>query len=106
MASVAGVRDIEFLGELGIGNGEAVVVSRVALHVDGDRHVAGDALIAGAISAVVTVCGGVDDRSGGEIRAATDMAIHAYLVAGRDEFVGVRVVAIGAADTGVVHLAG
>ena len=106
MAAVAGVRHSEFLGELGIGNSETVVMARIALHVNGDGHVTRDALIASAVCAVVAVSGGIDDGGGGEIRTGRGMAIHAKLIAGDDVLVGVWIVAIHAADASVLHAAG
>ena len=40
VATIAGVGNSELLRQQRIGNGESVVVTRMALHVGGDRHVA------------------------------------------------------------------
>ena len=106
MATVAGIRNADFLGELGVWDAETVIVPGVALHVGGDGHVAGNALVSSAFRAVVAVGSGIDDGGGGEIRAAAGVAVHAELVPGGDELVIVRVMAIGTTDAGVVHAAG
>ena len=85
VAAVAGVGDVQFLGQQRIGNGEAVIVPGVALHINRHRHVAADALVAG-----VRAGGGMmgmferdDDRGVGE---AAVVAAQAEIVAGQKEF--------------------
>lgn len=105
MAALAGVRRTGFLGEARVRNAEAVVVPRVDLHVVGDGHVAGRALVARTVGAVMAVGNGVDDGSCWKIAARGGVAVHAELVAGDEALAGVRVVAIDAADAGGVHAA-
>ncbi len=118
VAFVAGVGDAVLDGQAGVGDGVAVIVARVALHVGGGGHVAVDAVIAGGAFAVMAVQGGNDDGGGtgerggtvvflaGEVLVgASGVALHAEGVAGELGFAGVGVVAIDAADTGVVHFA-
>ncbi len=90
----------------GIGNGEAVVMPRVPLHVGGLRHVAVDALGAGALRLVEGVRVGHDERSLGERGASGSLAPHAERVARGDGLGAVRIMAVHAANAGRVHLAG
>ncbi len=60
MTTVARVGNAEFLRELRVGNREAMVAPRVTLHVDGHRHVAIDAMVAGLTRFVVRVRGGIN----------------------------------------------
>ena len=62
MTPIAGVRDAEFLRQARVGHGEAVVVARVALHINRRGHVAIRAQIAGAIRLVMAVRGEVNAR--------------------------------------------
>jgi hypothetical protein len=103
VAAIAGVGCAEVAGELGVRDGPAVVMPPVALHVRGLRHVAIDALAAGAVGAVEGVGGGDDGWGIGE--AACGVAAHAELVAGQDRFAAVHVMAIHAAHAGVLHAA-
>ena len=77
----------------------------MALHVGGDRHVAGDTARAGALRLVEGVGEGIDRRCLGELRERRGVALHAERIAGEHVLRGVRIVAVHAAHAGGVHLA-
>jgi hypothetical protein len=101
VAAIACVRDAVFLGHERIRNGEAVIVTPVALHVNGLRHVAVHALAARAVWLMKGMRLGDDDRGIG--KATRRVAAHAELVAWQDRFHAVHVMAVHAAHPGVVH---
>ena len=60
VATVAGIWDSELFGEQRVGNGEAVVMTDMPLHIDRWGHVAGDALMATGKILVVRMGAGID----------------------------------------------
>ena len=62
VAPVAGVWNTDFLCEQRIGNQEAVIAPRIALHVGGLRHVTFDAAIARAHILVVAMFERINNR--------------------------------------------
>lgn len=102
MASVAGVGDAKALGHERIGNGKAVISTRMPLHIGGVRHMAVDAEVAFAAFGMVGMGERLDLRAVG-IRAV--VTAHAKRVAGKDGFGGVRMVAVHAVNACLVHSA-
>lgn len=102
MASVAGVGDAKALGHEGVGDGKAVISTRMPLHVGGMRHMAVDAEIASAVFEVMRMSERLDLRAVG-IRAV--VTTHAKRVAGEDGFGGVWMVAVHTVNACLVHSA-
>ena len=103
VAAVAGIWNAEFLSEFRIWNAETVIMAWVTLHVGRDRHVAGYALIAGAVGAVMAMCGGFNDGCGREVATSACVAVHAELVAHGNELIGVWVMTIRTTNSCVLH---
>ena len=97
MTLIAGIRCINSECQVRTGNTHAVIPARVDLHVSGFRHVAIGTLGTGAVSTVVVVSRYI---VGGGL-----MALRAYRVTIRSQLRRVRVVAIAADNTGLLHLA-
>jgi len=102
VAAIAGVRDVQFLGQQRIGNGETMIVARVPLHVHRHRQVAADTFAALARELVVTVAGSVYHR---RFRIPAVVAFQAQIVAVKLRFRHVAGVAVKARHAGLVHLA-
>ena len=97
MACGAGVRTAGHQRQVGPWNAHAVIPAGIDPHVNLGRHMALDTLGAGT-GDLVSVVGGVVIGAG-QVALATDA------VALGDQLVAVRVVAVGADHTRLVHLA-
>jgi len=93
VAPIAGTRDAERPRPLRIRKRKAVVVAGIALHVDGDRHVAGDARRPGPVGIMVRVGGGPQARI---------MAAEAEVVAFGAQARAMRLMAGGAPDAALI----
>ncbi len=104
VTAIATVGDSQLLSEEGVRMQEAVIGTRVDLHIGALRHVAFHAAVAGAVGRVEAVLGRHND--GGVVEAGL-VASHAEKVIfrGKDEGVAVRVVAVEASHPGVPHTA-
>ena len=112
VAAVAGVGNAKLLGQQRVGNGEAVVMPGVALHVNGLRHVAIHATPAGFVRRVMTVRRGDDHRRGrdrrrergrGGGRDGRGMAAEAEEISRQNGLARMRLVAIDTAHARRVH---
>ena len=102
MAAGAGIGNIQFLGQLGVGNRQAVIVPSVALHIHGHWHVATNTKITVIRGEVMGMLDGVNNRCVGE---RSDVASHAQIVAGKKHLRGMGIMTIQACHAPLVHLA-
>ena len=102
MAPIAGVGHPELLGQQRVRNCKSVVMARVALHINGLRHVAACAFIAFAGGRMVTVLCRIDDR---RLGISARMALQAKLVAVQPGHVQRARMTIQTGQSRLMHLA-
>ena len=99
MTAITGIRDGQLFGQEWVGNGEAMVVPPVPLHINRHRRMAADALTAFVGQLVMAVLGGIDDWSVGEAGIIPQMTAHTQRVA----CPGIGPVAVSAVDAALAH---
>ena len=98
MATVAGIRDVQFFRQERVWNRKTVVATRMPLHIHRDRHVTADAIAA----AFMLMVDWINFWRFGEAAIVT---AHTEVISLQRILVGMRIVAVQANHPVLIHLA-